>query len=85
MLNENAVFIPVNDLSRELVTLKEPDELSESNVCCAQQYLSVLTFHHIVQTGPDVKINSGEIDLTKISSVVHMCKYHVNIASCANS
>lgn len=85
MLNEYAVFIPVNDLRSQLVSLKDPDELSESHVCRAQQDLSSLTPDDIIQTSSDVKIDSSEIDLAKISRIVHVCQYHIDITRCANS
>lgn len=85
MLNEYAVFIPINDLRRQLVSLKESDELAESNVGRAQQNLSSLTFDNIVQTRSNVEINSCEVNLAKISRIVHVCQYHVDVARCANS
>lgn len=34
---------------------------------------------------PDIKVNARHVDLSKVSSVVHVSQYHVHVAGCANA
>lgn len=34
---------------------------------------------------PDIKVNARHIDLSEVSSVVHVGQYHINVAGCANT
>lgn len=85
VLDKNAFFIPKNYFCAELECLEESDVSSESDICSSEKDLTLLASDDFVQTRSDVEVNSGEINFSKIASVVHVREDHVDIFRCANS
>lgn len=85
VLDENAFFIPKNNFCGELEGLEESDVSSEPDISSSEKNLTFLASDDFVQTRSDVEINSGEIDFSKVASVVHVREDHVDVFRRANS
>ena len=85
MLDENVVIVPVANFCSDFKPREDTDEFTETNIASAEKNLSILALDNIVKTRPDVEIDSREINLSKVSGVIHVSQNHVNIFRRANS
>lgn len=50
MLDEDIVFVPIDDLGGQLESREKSDVPAKADGTCAQQDLPLLTLHDVVQT-----------------------------------
>lgn len=85
MLDENTIFVPVENFRGQLESLKDSDEFTEPHVTGTQENLTLLTSDDFVESRSDVKINSRKVNFSQVAGIVHMRKNHVHVSRSANS